>query len=64
AQSNDWAFFRFRHRTHVPELPLFSSRGSVKHAEPDSGHVGVGPFHSVFLAGGNVDVVAMSQLYT
>ncbi|MCX4041998.1 hypothetical protein OR606_17530, partial [Aeromonas hydrophila] len=47
-----------------PELPHFPSRGSVKHAEPDGSHVGMGPFHPVFLAGRNVDVVATGQLYT
>ncbi|HHO0760625.1 TPA: hypothetical protein ACRTM4_003769, partial [Aeromonas hydrophila] len=47
-----------------PNSLFFSSRGSVKHAKPDGGHVGMGPFHPVFLAGGNVDVVATDQLYT
>ncbi|WP_447826994.1 hypothetical protein, partial [Aeromonas hydrophila] len=62
AQSKDWAFFRFRYRTHCLELPLFSSRDSVKHAEPDGGHVGMGPFHPVFPVG--MWSLAMSQLYT
>ncbi|WP_204797487.1 hypothetical protein, partial [Aeromonas hydrophila] len=45
-----------------PNSLFFSSRDSVKHAEPDGGHVGMGPFHPVFPAG--MWSLAMSQLYT
>ncbi|MCX4113151.1 hypothetical protein OR623_02120, partial [Aeromonas hydrophila] len=47
-----------------PRIASFASRDSVKHAEPDGGHAGMGPFHPVFLAGWNIDVVARAQLYT
>ncbi|MFB2924773.1 hypothetical protein, partial [Aeromonas hydrophila] len=60
---NDWAFFCFRYSHHFPRIAFSPSRDSVKHTKPDGGHVGMGPFHPVFLAGGNIDVIAMSQLY-
>ncbi|MDH0345260.1 hypothetical protein N7328_02850, partial [Aeromonas dhakensis] len=62
AQSTDWAFFRFRHRPNFPRNASFSSSDSVKHAEPDSGHVGMGPLDPVLLAGRDIDVIPRTLL--